>query len=75
MESKLRIGVVLFDGFELLDVFGPLEFFLSEKRLFDSVMLAEVSGRVESLPNISGTPTQAGTPSRKSTDCCRIEET
>ena len=48
MESKLRIGVVLFDGFELLDVFGPLEFFLSEKRLFDSVMLAKASGRVES---------------------------
>jgi hypothetical protein len=32
-KNKLKLGVVLFDGFELLDVFGPLEMFgmLKEK--------------------------------------------
>ena len=27
MASKRTLGVVLFEGFELLDVFGPLEMF------------------------------------------------
>ena len=27
MRSKRILGVVLFEGFELLDVFGPLEMF------------------------------------------------
>ena len=27
MTDRISIGVLLFDGFELLDVFGPLEMF------------------------------------------------
>ena len=44
--KPLRVGVVLFEGFELLDVFGPLEM-LGGKA--DIVMLAENPGSVASI--------------------------
>ncbi|MBC2601316.1 DJ-1/PfpI family protein [Puniceicoccus vermicola] len=45
---KPTVGTVLFPGFELLDVFGPLDFFLILPDLFDFVMLAEKTGSVRS---------------------------
>ena len=42
------IGVVLFDQFELLDVFGPLEMFGVLHKSFEIQMLAEQSGTVAS---------------------------
>jgi putative intracellular protease/amidase len=43
---RLRVGVVLFEGFELLDVFGPLEM-LGERA--ETVMLAQHPGAVASI--------------------------
>jgi putative intracellular protease/amidase len=44
--ASLRVGVVLFDGFELLDVFGPLEMLGESARI---TMLAERTGSVASI--------------------------
>jgi putative intracellular protease/amidase len=44
--KPLRVGVVLFEGFELLDVFGPLEM-LGERS--EITMLAERAGAVASI--------------------------
>ena len=44
--KPLRVGVVLFEGFELLDVFGPLEMLGGKAEI---VMLAEQSGSVASI--------------------------
>ena len=47
--NKLRsIGVVLFDEFELLDVFGPLEMYGMAPESFDIQMVAEKAGTVAS---------------------------
>lgn len=46
--TKRNIGVVLFDQFELLDVFGPLEMFGVLHKSFEIHMLAEQSGTVAS---------------------------
>jgi len=48
--AKRTLGVLLFPGFELLDVFGPLEAFgiRSAKEHFDTVLVAETVGAVES---------------------------
>jgi putative intracellular protease/amidase len=48
MQKVMTIGVVLFDGFELLDVFGPLEMFGMYPETFDIVMVAEQVGFVAS---------------------------
>lgn len=48
MGTPLSIGVVLFDGFELLDVFGPLEMFGMYPERFSLRMVAENSGVVAS---------------------------
>jgi len=47
---RRTLGVLLFPGFELLDVFGPLEAFGMRvaKPHFDTVLLAEHAGPVES---------------------------
>jgi transcriptional regulator GlxA family with amidase domain len=47
---KRTLGVVLFPGFELLDVFGPLEAFgiRPAKEHFDVVLVADAVGAVES---------------------------
>ena len=48
MSGRRSIGVVLFNGFELLDVFGPLEMFGIAEDHFDIRLLAENSGPVSS---------------------------
>lgn len=46
--EKLIVGMVIFEGFELLDVFGPLEFFGRYPEHFDIRMLAMTAGDVAS---------------------------
>ena len=48
MNAKFTVGVVLFDEFELLDVFGPLEMFGMYPETFEICMVAENVGVVES---------------------------
>ena len=48
MKSQRSIGVVLFPGFELLDVFGPLEMFGMAPDNFEIHMVAEEAGIVKS---------------------------
>jgi transcriptional regulator GlxA family with amidase domain len=48
MKSARSIAVVLFDEFELLDVFGPLEMFGMMPDSFDIVLVAESAGEVAS---------------------------
>lgn len=46
--SRREIATVLFDGFEVLDVFGPLEVFGLAGRRFNLTMLGPVAGPVRS---------------------------
>ncbi|MDI1296841.1 MAG: DJ-1/PfpI family protein, partial [bacterium] len=46
--DKLVLGMVVFDGFELLDVFGPLEMFGLLRDKVEIVMIAERPGAVKS---------------------------
>ena len=48
MPKVMTIGVVLFEGFELLDVFGPLEMFGNYPDKFEIIMVAENTGLVAS---------------------------
>lgn len=48
MSSKRSVGVVLFEGFELLDVFGPLEMYGMFADEFDMCIVAEKAGDVAS---------------------------
>ena len=48
MGSKRTLGVVLFDGFELLDVFGPLEMFGLAADHFEIRLISESGGVVAS---------------------------
>lgn len=48
MSLTRSIGVVLFEGFELLDVFGPLEMFGMFSDEFDICIVAEKAGDVAS---------------------------
>jgi transcriptional regulator GlxA family with amidase domain len=48
MEKTLLVGAVLFEGFELLDVFGPLEMFGLLEAKARLAMLAEQAGPVRS---------------------------
>jgi putative intracellular protease/amidase len=48
MESKRTLGVVLFEGFELLDVFGPLEMFGLAADHFEIRLISESGGVVAS---------------------------
>ena len=59
LSRKPVIGTVLFEGFELLDTYGPLELFLMDERLFESVMLAEVAGNVRSSQGPIGVAEQS----------------
>ncbi|HEY2664777.1 MAG TPA: DJ-1/PfpI family protein [Candidatus Binataceae bacterium] len=47
-EQRRTVGAVLFEGFELLDVFGPLEAYGMLPELFRIVMVAEKAGPVSS---------------------------
>jgi len=52
-EETLRtLGVVLFPGFELLDVYGPLEAFGHLPEAFRIVQVAEQAGPVASAPGV-----------------------
>ena len=46
--QKKTLGVVLYPGFELLDVYGPVEMFGNLPKLIDVVMVAERAGSVRS---------------------------
>ena len=48
MTRKRTIGVVLFEDFELLDVFGPLEMFGMASEHFEIRLISETSGVVAS---------------------------
>ena len=48
MRSKRTIGVVLFEAFELLDVFGPLEMFGLAAEHFEIRLISETGGVVAS---------------------------
>ena len=48
MRSKRTLGVVLFEGFELLDVFGPLEMFGLEADHFEICLISQTGGMVAS---------------------------
>ena len=48
MGSKRTLGVVLFEGFELLDVFGPLEMFGLAADHFEFRLISETGGVVAS---------------------------
>ncbi len=48
MNSARSIGVVLFDEFEILDVFGPLEMYGMLPESFDIHLVAEKAGEVAS---------------------------
>ncbi|WP_309386981.1 DJ-1/PfpI family protein [Cerasicoccus frondis] len=48
MSAPLTVGMVLFEGFEILDVFGPLEFFGRYPEQFKIVMLGERVGPIQS---------------------------
>ena len=48
MSCKRTLGVVLFEGFELLDVFGPLEMFGLAADHFEIRLIAETGGVVAS---------------------------
>ena len=48
MSCKRTLGVVLFEGFELLDVFGPLEMFGLAADHFEILLIAETGGVVAS---------------------------
>lgn len=45
---RKTLGMVLFDGFELLDVFGPLEMFAMLNDRVDTLLIAEKAGPVKS---------------------------
>ena len=48
MASKRTLGVVLFEGFELLDVFGPLEMFGLAAEHFEIRLISQTGGVVAS---------------------------
>ncbi len=47
--TPIKVGAVLFEGFELLDVFGPLEMFGMLKERSSLTLLAEKAGPVRSF--------------------------
>jgi transcriptional regulator GlxA family with amidase domain len=55
---KRTIGAVFFDGFELLDIFGPLEMFGVLNAQFDITAVAETAGTVISAQQVAATATQ-----------------
>lgn len=48
MDSKKTIGVLIFDDFELLDVFGPLEMYGMLPEVFDIFLVSEDGGNISS---------------------------
>lgn len=58
-EMKRRVGIVLFDGFEVLDVFGPVELF---SQLPDRYRLAWVAPEAGPVRSAQGVEVMAGEP-------------
>ncbi len=56
--KKLKLGNVLFEGFELLDVYGPLEMFSLCENI-ELVMVAERAGKIRSSAGPCGVADQA----------------
>ncbi|MGB6058037.1 MAG: DJ-1/PfpI family protein [Microthrixaceae bacterium] len=54
-----RVGVVLFEGFELLDVCGPLELFGKLPEMFSIELLAQSSGPVTSAQGFALVATES----------------
>lgn len=52
-KNTKKLGVLLFPGFELLDVCGPLEVFGKLPETFDIILVAEKPGLVKSAQNVS----------------------
>jgi len=52
MNGKMKIGVVLFEGFETLDAMGPVEMFGMQKDAFDIVSVAEKAGEIKSTQGL-----------------------
>ncbi len=51
-EKTYRLGVVAYEGFELLDIMGPLEMFGSVGKRLEIVMIAEKVGEVSSAQKV-----------------------
>lgn len=47
-KRKIKLGVVLYDGFEPLDVCGPVNLFAASE-LVDVIYIAQTAGRVTSV--------------------------
>lgn len=56
-EKKLKLGTVLFEGFELLDIYGPLEMFSLCENI-ELVMLAERAEKIRSSAGPCGVADQ-----------------
>ena len=54
MPSLLRLGAILFDGFELLDLYGPLEFFGLLPDRLEVITVGERVGAIQSSQRPSG---------------------
>ena len=52
--APLKVGAVLFEGFELLDVYGPLEMFGMLRERVRITMLADKAGPVRTLAGPAG---------------------
>ncbi|NOQ32274.1 MAG: DJ-1/PfpI family protein [Helicobacteraceae bacterium] len=52
LKTKLVLGVLLFEGFELLDVCGPLEIFGRASEHFEIKLVSELSGDVKSAQSV-----------------------
>lgn len=50
--GPMRLGVVLFDGFELLDVAGPVECYAHAPDLFDITLVGPEAGPVQSAQGL-----------------------
>lgn len=59
MNQRRRVSIVLFDGFELLDVFGPVELLGVNAELFEIEYLGPTAGLVRSAQGIEVRPTRA----------------
>ena len=55
-KNPLILGAILYDGFELLDLYGPLEMFGNLKPQVEIITVAE---KVRSVPSFQGPQTVA----------------
>ena len=59
MKAMRRIGALIFPGFELLDLFGPMEMFGLLEEQFELQLVAEAPGAVKSGQQLSAMATRA----------------